>query len=62
MTTWPRSTMDSIRVSEAPDPGSIPGEATQLEFNLEISDLKNLDCFLLNSYFLSSSANRLLRC
>ena len=24
----PRSTMDSIRVSEAPDPGSIPGEAT----------------------------------
>ena len=26
----PRSTMDSIRVSEAPDPGSIPGEATNL--------------------------------
>ncbi len=26
---WPRSTMDSIRVSEAPDPGSIPGEATK---------------------------------
>ncbi len=25
---WPRSTMDSIRASEAPDPGSIPGEAT----------------------------------
>ena len=25
---WPRRTMDSIRVSEAPDPGSIPGEAT----------------------------------
>ena len=24
-----RSTMDSIRVSEAPDPGSIPGEATK---------------------------------
>jgi hypothetical protein len=24
----PRSTMDSIRASEAPDPGSIPGEAT----------------------------------
>lgn len=23
-----RSTMDSIRVSEAPDPGSIPGETT----------------------------------
>ena len=23
--------MDSIRVSEAPDPGSIPGEATSLE-------------------------------
>ena len=27
---WPRSTMDSIRVSEAPDPGSIPGEATRI--------------------------------
>ena len=26
--TWPRSTMDSIRVSEAPDTGSIPVEAT----------------------------------
>lgn len=26
----PRRTMDSIRVSEAPDPGSIPGEATYL--------------------------------
>jgi hypothetical protein len=25
---WPRSTMDSIRVSEAPDSGSIPDEAT----------------------------------
>ena len=24
----PRRTTDSIRVSEAPDPGSIPGEAT----------------------------------
>jgi hypothetical protein len=28
---WPRSTMDSIRVSEAPDPGSIPGEATSFK-------------------------------
>ncbi len=28
----PRSTMDSIRVSEAPDPSSILGEATQREF------------------------------
>jgi hypothetical protein len=27
-----RSTMDSIRVSEAPDPGSIPGEATSIIF------------------------------
>ena len=27
-TRWPRSTMDSIRVSEAPDTGSIPVEAT----------------------------------
>ena len=26
---WPRSTMDSIRVSEAPDTGSIPVEATK---------------------------------
>lgn len=26
--SWPRSTMDSIRVSEAPDTGSIPVEAT----------------------------------
>ena len=26
----PRSTMDSIRVSEAPDTGSIPVEATQI--------------------------------
>ncbi len=25
---WSRSTMDSMRVSEAPDPGSIPGETT----------------------------------
>ena len=25
---WPRSTMDSIRASEAPDTGSIPVEAT----------------------------------
>lgn len=28
MVKWPRSTMDSMRASEAPDPGSIPGEAT----------------------------------
>jgi hypothetical protein len=28
MTTRPRSTMDSIRASEAPDAGSIPAEAT----------------------------------
>ena len=31
---WPRSTMDSIRVSEAPDPGSIPGEATLLNIQI----------------------------
>lgn len=31
---WPRSTMDSIRASEAPDPGSIPGEATNFSLNL----------------------------
>ena len=36
--------MDSIRVSEAPDPGSIPGEATTHSHNaLIISSL----CFLL---------------
>lgn len=29
---WPRSTMDSIRVSEAPDSGSIPDEATTNHF------------------------------
>jgi hypothetical protein len=28
----PRSTMDSIRVSEAPDPSSILGEATNLKY------------------------------
>lgn len=28
----PRSTMDSIRVSEAPDPSSILGEATKYRF------------------------------
>ena len=28
-TFWPRSTMDSIRVSEALDPRSIRGEATK---------------------------------
>ena len=28
MTNRPRSTMDSIRASEAPDSGSIPDEAT----------------------------------
>ena len=39
---WPRRTMDSIRVSEAPDPGSIPGEATKNIYVLCIS-LKNLD-------------------
>lgn len=31
MISWPRSTMDSIRVSEAPDSGSIPDEATKDE-------------------------------
>ncbi len=30
--SWPRSTMDSIRASEAPDTGSIPVEATLLIF------------------------------
>jgi multiple antibiotic resistance protein len=33
----PRSTMDSIRVSEAPDPGSIPGEATHVSLKTSIN-------------------------
>jgi hypothetical protein len=32
VTKRPRSTMDSIRVSEAPDSGSIPDEATYFQF------------------------------
>ena len=32
---WPRSTMDSIRASEAPDAGSIPAEATNVGFELK---------------------------
>jgi hypothetical protein len=31
----PRSTMDSTRVSEAPNPGSIPGEATKQKTFIE---------------------------
>ena len=34
---WPRSTMDSIRVSEAPDTGSIPVEATKFFSNTYFS-------------------------
>ena len=30
---WPRSIMDSIRASEAPDSGSIPDEATSKFFS-----------------------------
>ncbi len=42
---WPRSTMDSIRASEAPDSGSIPDEATViLENNI-------YDNFTLNATF-----------
>ena len=33
----PRSTMDSIRASEAPDAGSIPAEATIKFFNFQCS-------------------------
>ena len=32
--------MDSIRVSEAPDPGSIPGEATKQSFKKEFAKLQ----------------------
>ena len=38
-TFWPRSTMDSIRVSEALDPRSIRGEATKPEFLKIISEV-----------------------
>jgi hypothetical protein len=41
----PRSTMDSIRASEAPDAGSIPAEATK-----EVVLLRPF-YFLLNNYF-----------
>ena len=44
--SWPRSTMDSIRVSEAPDSGSIPDEATTFYF---------YKLFLLNSKKLLNS-------
>lgn len=37
---WPCSTMDSIRVSEAPDPGSIPGEATSPTFVEQLNNWK----------------------
>jgi hypothetical protein len=34
--------MDSIRVSEAPDPGSIPGEATRVRNKKEETRINNL--------------------
>ena len=34
--------MDSIRVSEAPDPGSIPGEATRVRNKKQESKINNL--------------------
>ncbi len=37
----PRSTMDSIRVSEAPDTGSIPVEATKVIDILRLFELIN---------------------
>ena len=40
--------MDSIRVSEAPDPGSIPGEATM---NIKLWSF-NLKLFLFYKYFI----------
>lgn len=46
---WSRSTMDSIRVSEAPDPGSIPGEATNI---LSANRNKNSSFFFV--YYLSA--------
>jgi hypothetical protein len=38
--SWPRSTMDSIRVSEAPDTGSIPVEATKSVIRLYSSNYR----------------------
>ncbi len=37
--------MDSIRVSEAPDPGSIPGEATfqKISFPLRLKNIPSRD-------------------
>lgn len=43
---WPRSTMDSIRASEAPDAGSIPAEAT--ENLLQKSFLQNTGFYCLH--------------
>ena len=39
---WPRSTMDSIRASEAPDAGSIPAEATKNTFGYKPIDIESL--------------------
>ena len=38
--TWPCSTTDSMRVSEALDSGSIPDEATTFNYNLWIIKLE----------------------
>ena len=39
---WPRSTMDSTRVSEAPDSGSIPDEATIISVLLQSLTVSNI--------------------
>ena len=56
--TRPRSTMDSIRASEAPDAGSIPAEATfphKLKLLKKTKSLPNalpvrLSCFWIHFY------------
>ena len=49
----PRSTMDSIRVSEAPDPSSILGEATVIfENNIYASFILNATFYIIRFYCL----------
>ncbi len=52
---WPRSTMDSIRASEAPDSGSIPDEATKKPITFLsiyfIKEAKNINLQIAYLYF-----------
>ena len=51
--------MDSIRVSEAPDPGSIPGEATTLKTGFTLSNLHIAFYFSNNKYSIHPEVNKL---